>query len=38
MNNPKGYNVPNGYYGYISATKSYILFATEQDYLEYIAD
>lgn len=33
----KGYIVPYGYMGYISATKSYMLFATEQDYLEYIA-
>jgi len=33
----KGYIVPSGYMGYISATNSYQLFATEQDYLEYIA-
>lgn len=32
-----GYYVANGYMGYVSATNSYILFATEQDYLEYIA-
>lgn len=33
----KGYLVPNGYMGYISATNTYQLFATEQEYLEYIA-
>lgn len=33
----KGYIVPGGYMGYVSATNSYMLFATEQEYLEYIA-
>lgn len=33
----KGYYTPYGYMGYVPATKSYMLFATEQDYLEYIA-
>lgn len=37
MLKPKGYIVPNGYMGYISATNRYQLFATEQEYLEYIA-
>lgn len=33
----KGYYVPFGYMGYVPAANSYMLFATEQDYLEYIA-
>ena len=33
----KGYFVPFGYMGYVSETNRYQLFATEQDYLEYIA-
>nr|DAR98924.1 MAG TPA: hypothetical protein [Bacteriophage sp.] len=38
MYNPKGYYVPSGYMGYVSEEKSYILFSTEQEYLEYITD
>lgn len=34
---PKGYIVPNGYMGYVSRENRYILFATETDYLDYIA-
>lgn len=34
----KGYEVPYGYMGYVSVANSYQLFATEQEYLEYIAD
>ena len=33
----KGYYVPCGYMGYVPATNSYQLFATESDYLDYIA-
>lgn len=33
----KGYYVPYGYMGYISDTNNWYLFASEQDYLEYIA-
>lgn len=33
----KGYIVANGYMGYVSEYEKYMLFATEQDYLEYIA-
>ena len=33
----KGYIVANGYMGYVSEYEKYLLFATEQDYLEYIA-
>jgi hypothetical protein len=33
----KGYVVPSGYMGYIG-NGQYRLFATENDYLEYIAD
>lgn len=32
----KGYITQNGYMGYINGT--YILFATEQDYKEYMED
>lgn len=33
---PKGYAVPYGYMGFVD--NSYILFASESDYLEYIQD
>lgn len=33
----KGYIVPFGYMGYIPDTNKYQLFASEQEYLEYIA-
>lgn len=32
----KGYTVPNGYMGWLQSEKKYQLFATENDYLEYI--
>lgn len=32
----KGYYVPSGYMGYVDG--KYILFASEQDYLEFISD
>lgn len=32
----KGYTTANGYMGYVEG--SYILFASEEDYLEYLAD
>ena len=32
----KGYNVSIGYYGYVNG--EYMLFATENDYLDYIAE
>ena len=32
----KGYVVPSGYMGYVY--DRYMLFATEQDYLEYMAE
>ncbi len=31
----KGYNTDNGYMGYVNG--SYILFASEEDYREYMA-
>lgn len=34
MNKVKGYEVPEGYMGYVK--DKYILFATELDYLEYM--
>ena len=33
---PKRYNTPFGYMGYVDG--EYKLFASEQDYLEYISD
>lgn len=30
----KGYNTPNGYMGYVEG--EYILFASEEDYREYL--
>lgn len=35
-NNMKGYTTANGYMGYVKG--SYILFASEQDYKEYLVD
>ena len=32
----KGYNTSEGYYGYVNGT--YILFACERDYLEYLEE
>lgn len=32
----KGYVVPNGYMGYVDG--EYLLFATEDDYLNYLTD
>lgn len=32
----KGYNTASGYMGYVDG--EYILFASEDDYLDYIAD
>ena len=34
----KGYNVPEGYMGYIQEEGIYRLFASEMEYLEYIED
>ncbi len=33
----KGYSMPNGYMGYVQRFNKYILFSTEEDYLDYIA-
>lgn len=30
----KGYQVPEGYMGYIPSENKYVLFATEQDYID----
>ena len=32
----KGYNIDNGYMGYVNG--SYLLFASEADYIEYMED
>jgi len=32
----KGYVIPEGYMGFVDG--QYMLFATENDYLEYVAD
>lgn len=32
----RGYTVPNGYMGWLKSENKYQLFATENDYLEYI--
>lgn len=34
----KGYLVPFGYMGYVPWLQSYILFATEQEYRDYLTD
>ena len=34
----KGYAVPEGYMGWIDAEKRYRLFATEEDYKEFVAE
>lgn len=31
----KGYPVPNGFKGYIPRSNTYILFDTEEEYVEY---
>ena len=36
VNMVKGYTVPNGYMGWLQSEMKYQLFATENDYLEYI--
>ena len=33
----KGYNVPYGYMGYVSEYDEYMLFASDTEYKEYIA-
>lgn len=32
----KGYYLPYGYMGYVAKLNKYILFATENDYIDYI--
>ena len=34
----KGYVVPSGYMGWIPESGSYMLFASETDYIEFIAE
>lgn len=34
----KGYLVPFGYMGFVPWLETYILFATEQDYRDYLTD
>ena len=34
----KGYNVPDGYMGWIEELKIYRLFACERDYVEYVTE
>lgn len=34
----QGYYTQAGYWGYVPEERRYILFATERDYFEYIAD
>lgn len=34
----KGYLIPAGYMGYIPSLNEYILFPTEQEYIEYFND
>ena len=36
MQDMKGYNVDNGYMGFVEGR--YMLFATEEDYREYLED
>ena len=33
-----GYNVHSGYMGWVPRLKSYMLFASERDYIEYLID
>lgn len=35
---PKGYFVPDGFMGYIPWLNSYMLFATESDYLDFVKE
>ena len=37
MNEERGYYTFSGYMGYIPQTQAYRLFATENEYLEYVA-
>lgn len=32
----KGYNTSEGYFGWIPSENRYILFASEQDYIDYL--
>lgn len=34
----KGYNVPEGYMGWLAEEGIYRLFASESDYLDYVED
>lgn len=34
---PYGYYTQSGYQGYVASIGKYILFATEDDYLDYIS-
>lgn len=36
MNKPKGYYIGSGYMGWVSWYAKYILFSTEEEYLDYI--
>lgn len=38
MSEPKGYNTSYGYMGYVANTNSYMLFASESEYIDYITD
>ena len=38
MIKPKGYLVSSGYMGYVEELGRYILFCTEDEYLEYIRE
>lgn len=35
---PHGYYTAYGYMGYVPASKSYMLFATQREYLEYVSE
>lgn len=35
---PKGYPVSFGYMGYVADEHRYVMFATEQEYVDYILD
>ena len=37
MNAERGYFTFSGYMGYVAQTQAYQLFATENEYLEYVA-
>lgn len=38
MDIPKGYITSYGYMGYIANTNSYMLFASESEYIDYITN